>query len=154
MQAFITICCIFLVSLSAEAQIKTDTVPVNNLFVANTNTEKKVKKHKKPRKGDTVTYYQVLYLKGMDDKHHHMVVFAKSVIENRRSEAYLKIRYMLKREREYLSRIFFTDVTVLESRRTEITPVKYIPELNKKFKDISIWSVLDTDQFFNKTPPY
>ncbi len=108
---------------------------------------------KRKMKGDTLLHYEVLRLKGIDNRNRYMVVFARAVIDTRKSEALLKIRYFLKRERGYLGKIFFTKVDILERRSSDETPYAITQELGKKYANIVIWSVLEVNQLASKIHP-
>ncbi len=111
-------------------------------------------KNKRKNKGDTLVYYEVLQLKDLNYTNNIMVVYVQSIVETRRSSAKLHARYLLKRERQYLSRIFFTSVSVLESNRTDKEPLQSFSDLSNRYKGISLWTILNANQFFNKTHPH
>jgi hypothetical protein len=148
MRYVITISCSVLFAAASYAEIST------HLSIKDTSIQKgtSISKRKK-EKGDTLIYYEVLRLKDMDQRQQYMAVFARVIIEDRRSSAKLQLRYMLKREREYLEKIFFTKAMILESKQTELIPAKALNELAVRYKGISIWTILDVNQFFNKTLP-
>jgi hypothetical protein len=148
MRYVITISCSVLFAAVSYAEISTQ-LPLRDTTI---QTSSSISKRKK-EKGDTLIYYEVLRLKDMDQRQQYMVVFARSVIEGRRSAAKLQIRYLLKRERAYLEKIFFTKAMIIESKQTELIPVKVLNELSVRYKGISIWTILDVNQFFNKTLP-
>jgi len=149
MRYVITISCSVLFAAASYAETSTH-LPLKDTSI---QTGTSISGRKK-EKGDTLIYYEVLRLKDMDQRQQYMVVFARAVIEGRRSSAKLQIRYLLKREKEYLEKIFFTKAMILESKQTELIPVKMLNELSVRYKGISIWTILDVNQFFNKTLPH
>jgi hypothetical protein len=104
----------------------------------------------KKQKGDTLVFYEVLQLKDLNFNNKIMVVYVQSIVETRRSKSKLHARYLLKRERQYLEKIFFTKVRVLESKSTEQEPLKSFAELSEKYNGINLWTILNANQFFSK----
>jgi len=104
----------------------------------------------KKQKGDTLVFYEVLQLKDLNFNNKIMVVYVQSIVETRRSKSKLHAKYLLKRERQYLEKIFFTKVRVLESNSTEHEPLKSFSELSEKYKGINLWTILNANQFFSK----
>ena len=146
MRYVITISCSVLFAAASYAGNNTHPPLKDTLIETSTLISKR-----KKEKGDTLIYYEVLRLKDMDHRQQYMAVFARAIIEDRRSSAKLQIRYLLKREREYLEKIFFTKAQVIESRQTQLIPVKALNDLSVRYKGIIIWTILDVNQFFKKT---
>jgi len=144
MRYALTISCMFFFSVTATAQTfgssTSDSTVVNTEYLSPAKS--------RHHKGDTLIYYEVLHLKDIDYRQRKLVVFAKAVVTTRRSEARLKIRYLLKRERDYLGKIFFSRVDVIEADQTDMTTTRCLSELEKKYKGVSIWTILDANQFF------
>jgi hypothetical protein len=149
MRYVLTISCSVFFAAATYAE-NNNLLPLKDTSIETTTSTSRRKKEK----GDTLIYYEVLRLKDMDQRQQYMAVFARAIIEDRRSAAKLQIRYLLKRERDYLEKIFFTKVYVLESRQTQLIPVKALNELSVRYKGVSIWTILDVNQFFNKTLPH
>jgi hypothetical protein len=149
MQIALTISCMVYFTSATYAE--------NNPLVASGDTiiqSVSSSENKKKKKGDTLVYYEVLQLKDLNYSNKIMVVYVQSIVETRRSSATLHAKYLLKRERQYLSKIFFTSVSVLESNRTDKELLQSFSDLSNRYKGISLWTILNANQFFNKTHPH
>lgn len=120
----------------------------NQSVQADKLTQQTAKSIHKPIKGDTLVYYQVLQLHTQDGKEYRMAVLAEAIIETTLSRTRMRIDYMLKRERVYLSRIFFAKVRVLEQARVPEQRELFLKQLEKRFPEIKVWSVLNVNAYF------
>jgi hypothetical protein len=112
------------------------------------SSEKKKLRLNKPRRyrrGDTLYYCEVLRLSNNNHKEHFLAVFGYAHILARKGRSKLKIKYVLNRERNYLSRIFYTKASVLEIKRVDIKVNPYMKELQKKYPFVRMWGVLDAN---------
>jgi hypothetical protein len=126
---------------------------IDSYTISGDTTINKVSSSKKSRKekGDTLVFYEVLRLKDLNYSNNIMVVYVQTVIETRRSSAKMHAKYLLKRERQYLAKIFFSSVEILKSEMTDLDPLQSFTELSGLYKGISLWTILHANQFFNRT---
>ncbi len=104
---------------------------------------------KKYKKGDTLFYCEVLKLSNQDYREHWFAVFGYAYISDRKGRSKLRIKYILKRERNYLSKVFYTKAMLIERRRVDISLRDYMKKLEKKFPNIRMWGVLDANAMLN-----
>ena len=90
-------------------------------------------------------YCEVLKLTKMNGQEHILAVFASSYIWERRSKSRIKIMYIIQREREYLSTIFYTKAKRLERKRVDTEVSKHMKLLRREYPFINMWSVLDAN---------
>ena len=77
-----------------------------------------------------------------------MVVFCESPVKDSKQRARMRNDYMLKRERIYLSRVFFADVEVLEERKVLMEVKPFLKTLEEKYDGLKLWAVLNADTIF------
>lgn len=102
-------------------------------------------KHKKYKKGDTLYYCDVLKLSNQDYGGHMFAVFGYSHIKERKGRSKIRIKYILNRERNYLSKIFYSRAVKIERNRVDISVKKYMKQLEKKYPKVRMWGVLDAN---------
>lgn len=102
----------------------------------------------KVRTGDTLVYYQVLYLRDQHRKELWMAVFAEAVAGQPPARTRMKADYLLQRERRYLSKIFFTRVEVVEEGKIRIPLPHHMKGLQDKYPGISLWTVLHVNAYY------
>lgn len=92
--------------------------------------------------------FQVLRLTNQQKEESLMVVFCETTIQGSRQRALLRSDYMLRRERIYLSNVFFSKVEVLEKEifSTDIKTCLQLLEL--KYAQLRLWSILQSDLLF------
>jgi hypothetical protein len=94
-------------------------------------------------KGSKLIYCQVLRLTHKTNENNIMAVFAEVTVTASYQRAKMRNDYMLKRERIYLSNVFFADVDVLEES-TRVMDVKlFMQTLRERYDGIKLWAVLD-----------
>jgi hypothetical protein len=113
--------------------------------ISETHDGEWTKKRRKFKKGDTLTYCQVLRLTDRDKKTRIMTVFANSVIRESKMRSKLKIDYMMKRERVYLHKVFFFDVDVLDEQRVDTSIKEHMNAVYIKHPNAKIWCILNAD---------
>lgn len=91
---------------------------------------------------------QVLRLTNSNKEKSLMVVFCESPVKDSKQRARLRNDYMLKRERIYLSRVFFADVEVLEERKVLMEVKPFLKKLEEKYDGLKLWAVLNADTIF------
>ena len=127
--------------LAAELR---DTLPASKN--RSTAPLKKIKtKFRHYKRGDTLLYCEVLKLTKLNGQEHILAVFAHSYIWERRSKSRVKIMYILQREREYLSTIFYTKAKRLQRRRVDTRVNAYMKLLKRDYPFINMWGVLDAN---------
>ncbi len=97
------------------------------------------------KRGDTLLYCEVLKLTKMNGQEHILAVFASSYIWQRRSKSRIKIMYILQRERDYLSTIFYTKAKRLERKRVDTRISTHMKMLKRAYPFINMWSVMDAN---------
>lgn len=147
---FIVICLTLHQPILANLLVVNDTVKINDTnAVTNTDlnhAEKKKKpKPRKYKKGDTIYYCEVLKLSSHNYKEHTFAVFGYAHILARKGRSKMKINYILKRERNYLSKIFYTKAILLERKRVDTSVQEHMKLLEKKFPFVKMWGVLDAN---------
>jgi hypothetical protein len=80
-----------------------------------------------------------------------LVLVETSLLENE-GRTKMRLNYMLKRERVYLKNIFVADIVVLETYRTIIDINALLQKLQSKYEGLQLWTVVDADALFSKTP--
>jgi len=91
---------------------------------------------------------QVLRLTNTNKEKSLMVVFCESPIKDSKQRARMRNDYMLKRERIYLSRVFFADVEVVEERKVSMEVKPFLKTLEEKYDGLKLWAVLNADTIF------
>jgi hypothetical protein len=102
-------------------------------------------RNKKYRKGDTLYYCDILRLSNQDYSGHVFAVFGYSYILERKGRSKIRIKYILKRERNYLSNIFYSKAIRIERKRVDMSVKKYMKDLEKKYPKVRMWGVLDAN---------
>jgi hypothetical protein len=82
-----------------------------------------------------------------------IVLIASGTFENE-SRTTMRINYMFKRERIYLKSVFVANVAVLETHRTIVDLNSLLEKLKEKYEGIQVWTMIDADAFFSKTPQH
>jgi hypothetical protein len=100
---------------------------------------------KKYKKGDTLFYCDVLKLSNQDYGGHIFAVFGYSYIKERKGRSKIRIKYILNRERNYLSKIFYSRAVKVERSRVDVSVKKYMKQLEKKYPKVRMWGVLDAN---------
>ena len=143
---------LILASLCFDKPASADTLIVNSDIETNVynlnSPEKKYQQKSKPghyKRGDTLYYCEVLKLRNINHKEHILAVFSYSHILARKGRSKMKIKYVLNREKAYLSRIFYAKATVLEKKRVDMKVNKYMKGLERKYPIIKMWGVLDAN---------
>ena len=91
---------------------------------------------------------QVLRLTNTNKEKYLMVVFCETPVKDSKQRARMRNDYMLKRERIYLSRVFFADVEVLEERKVLMEVKPFLKTLEEKYDGLKLWAVLNADTIF------
>lgn len=91
---------------------------------------------------------QVLQLTNTNKEKHLMVVFCEAPVKDSKQRARLRTDYMLKRERIYLSRVFFADVEILEEKPVSADIKSSLHLLEEKYNGLRLWAVLNTGTVF------
>lgn len=91
---------------------------------------------------------QVLRLTNTNKEKSLMVVFCETPVKDSKQRARMRNDYMLKRERIYLSRVFFADVEVLEERKVLMEVKPFLKTLEEKYDGLKLWAVLNADTIF------
>jgi hypothetical protein len=119
---------------------------IHSLQSALTGSPNKVKsKMRHYKRGDTLYYCEVLRLNDINYKNHVLAVFGYAHIKARRGRSKIKIKYVLSREKEYLSTIFYSRAMVLEKKRIDVKVNSYMKKLEKKYPNVKMWGVLDAN---------
>jgi hypothetical protein len=150
---FIVICLTFNQPLRAGKLLFNDTIKKNDTgFAVNNDASPSEKMNKiKPRKykrGDTLYFCEVLKLSSHNYREHYFAVFGFAHIIARKSRSKMKINYVLKRERNYLSNIFYSKAVVLEKKRVDTKVSAHMKKLEKRYPLIRMWGVLDANAIY------
>lgn len=131
-----------LLSLSAFAQKDSNTyVQLNNHVYPTINSKSASEK---------ILVYQVLRLTNQNREKSLLVVFCETSITNSKQRAKMRSDYMLKRERIYLSNVFFSKVEVLEKEIFSSDIKTCLQLLELKYTQLRLWSILQSDFLFRK----
>lgn len=119
----------------------------------NDNGEKPVaaaKTSKKPvslkQKGEKLVMCQVLEVTDSENRVSKMAVFVEVTIDGSVQSAGVRNSQLLKREKNYLGRVFFEEVTVAEEMVEVDDVTEYMKVLKSRYDDIKLWGVLSADQ--------
>jgi hypothetical protein len=118
---------------------------VSTLNVPTSNDADMMFKSRKYKKGDTLYYCEVLKLSNQDYREHVFAVFGYSYICQRKGRSKIRIKYILNRERNYLSKIFYAKAVKIERKRVDESVKKYMKRLEKKYPTVRMWGVLDAN---------
>jgi hypothetical protein len=106
--------------------------------------------NKKPaslkQKGDKLVMCQVLEVTDSENRVSKMAVFVEVTIEGSLQSAGARNSQLLKREKNYLGRVFFEDVTIAEDMVEVEDIAEYMKVLKSRYDDIKLWGVLSADQ--------
>ena len=64
----------------------------------------------------------------------------------------LRTNYLFKREKTYLKNVFFADVEEVENISSVVDVVTLLQKLRAHYYQPQLWSVLNTNTFFNTAP--
>jgi hypothetical protein len=145
--SYISSCSMVLSSYASSVSAPLDTTGFHTvalMSMADDDTDIAVKP-KKYKKGDTLYYCEVLKLRNQDYRDHVFAVFGYSHIYQRKGRSKLRIKYILNRERNYLSKIFYANAVKVERNRVDISVKKYMKRLEKKYPTVRMWGVLDAN---------
>lgn len=131
----------FLWNLTNAAYPQLLSVGYVNPLVADTATNTIASKEK-------LLMCQVLRLTNQNKERILMVVFCETTVKDSKQRAKLRSDYMLKRERIYLSRVFFADVDVIEERKVLMDVKTFLKLLEEKYEGLRLWAVLNSDTIF------
>ena len=95
---------------------------------------------------------QVLKITNQSKQSRVMLVLVQSSLLENKSRTMMRLSYMLKRERVYLKNIFEADIAVLETYRTIVDINSLLQKLQSKYEGLQLWTVVDADALFSKTP--
>lgn len=95
---------------------------------------------------------QVLKITNLSNQSRVMLVLVETSLLENEGRTKMRLNYMLKRERVYLKNIFVSDVAVLETYRTIIDINSLLQNLLNKYEGLQLWTVVDADALFSKTP--
>ena len=142
MHPVLTIPLLFLLTLcnNIKAQAVSDTMSQYAPAVASGT--------KPPPPDDRVRIAQVLHLKDNEGKEWVMLVVADAPFDRSWGRSKLKINYLLRRERSYLSNIFFANVKVLEELPAAATTEATMKLLQPKYEGLKFWASLRTETLF------
>jgi hypothetical protein len=119
----------------------------------NDNGEKPVtavKSNKKPvslkQKGDKLVMCQVLEVTDSENRVSKMAVFVEVTIDGSLQSAGVRNSQLLKREKNYLGRVFFEEVTIAEDIVEVDDVAEYMKILKSRYDGIKLWGVLSADQ--------
>jgi hypothetical protein len=135
-------------SYVADLSISLDTPKFHTVSTASFTTSDDADiavKSRKYKKGDTLYYCEVLKLSNQDYREHVFAVFGYAYIAERKGRSKIRIKYILNRERNYLSKIFYAKAVKIERKRVDISVKKYMKRLEKKYPAVRMWGVLDAN---------
>ncbi len=108
------------------------------------------KTNKKPislkQRGEKLVMCQVLEVTDSENKVSKMAVFVEVTIDGSLQNAGVRNNQLLKREKNYLGRVFFEEVTVTEDVVEVNDVTEYMKVLRSRYDDIKLWGVLSADQ--------
>jgi hypothetical protein len=106
--------------------------------------------NKKPaslkQKGDKLVMCQVLEVTDSENRVSKMAVFVEVTIEGSVQSAGVRNSQLLKKEKNYLGRVFFEEVTIAEDMVEVEDVAEYMKVLKSRYDDIKLWGVLSADQ--------
>lgn len=104
-----------------------------------------IKKTRKYKKGDTLFYCEVVKLSNQDYREHVFAIFGYAFIAERKGRSKIRIKYILNRERNYLSKVFYSKAIKMQRKRVDVSLKDYIKILEKKYPNVRMWGVLDAN---------
>jgi hypothetical protein len=81
-----------------------------------------------------------------------MIVLVETSEAGKDARTKLRTNYLFKREKTYLKNVFFADVEVLEHFPSVIDVPALLQKLKEQYHQPQLWSVLNTQSFFNTAP--
>lgn len=91
---------------------------------------------------------QVLKLTNQNKETSLMAVFCETSITQSKQRACMRNNYMLRRERIYLSKVFFADVEVIEERKVLMEVKPFFKMMEEKYAGLKLWSVINGETLF------
>lgn len=91
---------------------------------------------------------QVLKLTNQNKETRLMAVFCETPITQSKQRASMRNNYMLRRERIYLSKVFFSEVEVIEERKVLMEVKPFFKMLEEKYTGLKLWSVINGETLF------
>lgn len=91
---------------------------------------------------------QVLKLTNQNKETSLMAVFCETSIKQSKQRACMRNNYMLRRERIYLSKVFFADVEVIEERKVLMEVKPFFKLMEEKYAGLKLWSVINGETLF------
>lgn len=95
---------------------------------------------------------QVLKITNQANQTRVMLVLVETCNVENESRTKMRVNYLFKRERHYLKNIFVVDVAVLETYRIIVNINSLLQNLQSKYEGLQLWTVVDADALFSKTP--
>ncbi len=95
-------------------------------------------------------YCQVLRLECKNGETKYLAVFSEITITNSVSRAKMRNDYLLKREKIYLEKIFFTKVHVIEEHDRVIDMFAFTQKLKERYTELRLWGIINGDVILNR----